>query len=180
MISEGFRTLRTNLDFASVDNPLRTLAITSANPSEGKSTLAVNLAVVMAQGGKRTILLDADLRRPVLHRHLKIENREGLSDLFSSEMQVQDVIRTWGDTPISVITSGPIPPNPTELLSSKRMDSILESLIQGADIVILDTSPAIVSDPIALSAKASFLLLQPISILLKELLLERLWIWTLK
>ncbi len=153
IISEGFRTLRTNLDFASVDEPLRTLAITSANPSEGKSTLAANLAVVMAQGGKRTILLDADLRRPVLQRHLKIENREGLSDLFSSEMQVKDVIRTWGDPPISVITSGPIPPNPTELLSSKRMDSILESLIQGADIVILDTSPALVSDPIALSAK---------------------------
>ncbi|MFC2053440.1 polysaccharide biosynthesis tyrosine autokinase [Chloroflexota bacterium] len=153
VISEGFRTLRTNLDFASVDEPLRTLAITSANPSEGKSTLAVNLAVVMAQGGKRTILLDADLRRPILHRHLKIENREGLSDLFSSEMQVKDVIRTWGNPPIEVITSGPLPPNPTELLSSSRMDTILENLIQRADIVIIDTSPAIVSDPIALSAK---------------------------
>ncbi len=158
VLSEGFRTLRTNLGFASVDKPLRTLAITSANPSEGKSTLAVNLAVVMAQGGKRTILLDADLRRPVLHRHLKLENREGLSDLFSSEMQVKDVIRTWGDPPISVITSGPIPPNPTELISSNRMDSILESLIQGADIVILDTSPAIVSDPVALSAKVDSVL----------------------
>jgi capsular exopolysaccharide synthesis family protein len=153
MITEGFRTLRTNLDLASVDKPLRTLAITSANPSEGKSTLVVNLAVVMAQGGKRTILLDADLRRPALYRHLKLENREGLSDLFSSEIQIQDVIRAWGDPPIGVITAGPIPPNPNELLSSKRMESILESLIQGADIVILDTSPAIVSDPIALSAK---------------------------
>jgi len=159
MITEGFRTLRTNLDFASVDRPLRTLAIISANPSEGKSTLAVNLAVVMAQGGKRTILLDSDLRRPVLHRHLKIENSEGLSDFFSSEKQVKDVIRTWGDPPIGVITTGPIPPNPTELISSKRMDSILESLIQQADIVILDTSPAIVSDPIALSAKVDGVLI---------------------
>ena len=81
-MTEAFRTLRTNLDFASVDKPIRTLIVTSSGPSEGKSTLAVNLAAVIAQGGRRVVLLDADLRRPALHRYLGIPNRKGLTDLF--------------------------------------------------------------------------------------------------
>jgi capsular exopolysaccharide synthesis family protein len=151
--TEGFRTLKTNIEFAGVDSPLKTIMVTSGNPSEGKSTIAVNLAVVMAQGGKHTILVDSDMRRPVVHRLLGIKNRKGLSDLFTPDTKLEDVIRTWGDPSIRVITSGGIPPNPPKLLSSKRMDAILDSLKQQTDFIILDTSPSIVSDPIALSAK---------------------------
>ena len=158
-ISDAFRTLRTNVGFASVEKPVKSLLITSANPSEGKSTLSLNLAVVMAQCGKYTLLVDADLRRPVLHRYMGIDNREGLSDLYGSQTQVVSVIHPWGDPPIGVLTSGALPPNPTELLSSQRMDSILNELKKQSDIIILDSAPAIVSDPIALSAKVDSVLI---------------------
>ena len=88
-LTEAFRTLRTNLDFASVDKPIRTLIITSAGPSEGKSTIAVNLAAVIAQGGRRVIILDADLRRPSIHRYLGIANRKGLTNLFRDPNELQ-------------------------------------------------------------------------------------------
>jgi capsular exopolysaccharide synthesis family protein len=158
-ISEAFRTLRTNVGFASVKKPVKSLLITSANPSEGKSTLALNLAVVMAQGGKYTLLVDADLRRPVLHRFAGIDNREGLSDLYGSQTQVLSVIHPWGDPPIGIITSGALPPNPAEVLSSQRTDSILNELKKQSDIIILDSSPAIVSDPVTLSAKVDGVLI---------------------
>jgi capsular exopolysaccharide synthesis family protein len=151
VISEAFRNIRTNIELLSVDKPLETLLITSSGPSEGKSTIAVNLAAVMAQGGRKTILLDSDLRRPTVHNLLNLENRKGLSNIFNDHTQISDVIQSWGEPAIEVITSGPLPPNPNELIGSEQMKSFLEELKAQSNIVILDTSPTIVSDPIKLS-----------------------------
>lgn len=158
-ITEAFRTLRTNLDFAGVDKPLKTLLVTSASPSEGKSTLAVNLAAVMAQGERRVILVDTDLRRPTLHRFLNISNRNGLSNMFRNNAEFSSVTSSWGDPPFSVVTSGALPPNPTELLASTKMDDILSLLKENSDIVIIDSPPLIVADPIVLSAKVDGILI---------------------
>jgi len=152
-ITEAFRTLRTNLDFANVDKPLKTLVITSTSPSEGKTTVAVNLAAVISQGEQKVVLIDADLRRPAVHRYLNIPNRKGMTDLFRGQSDLASTIVPWGDPPIAVITSGGLPPNPTELLASKEMGRILSELMETSDIIILDTPPAIVTDPILLAAK---------------------------
>ena len=152
-ISEAFRTLRSNLEFASVDKPIKTLLIASASPSEGKTTVAVNLAAVMAQGEKNVALVDADLRRPSVHRFLHIPNRDGLSMAFRNpERSPTSLATTWGDPPISVITSGALPPNPAELLASDKMQHIMEDLKNNYDTVIFDGPPFIVADPAVLSA----------------------------
>lgn len=158
-VTEAFRTLRTNLDFASVDKPIRTILVTSSGPSEGKSTLAVNLAAVIAQGGRKVILLDADLRRPAIHRYLGIPNRKGLTNLFRDLTELPNVMVEFGNPPMSVITSGELPPNPSELLASDRMEKILSELKEVSDIVIIDTPPAIISDSIALSPKVDGVLI---------------------
>ncbi len=158
-ITEAFRSLRTNIDFAAVDKPIKTLLITSAGPSEGKSTLATNLAAILAQGERKVILLDADLRRPSIHRYLGIPNRKGLSDLFRDQAKLSSVISTFGSPPFAVITSGGLPPNPTELLESGKMEGILHELKEKSDIIVIDSAPAIVADPIALSARIDAVLL---------------------
>jgi len=158
-ITEAFRTLRTNLEFASVDKPLKTILITSVFPSEGKTTLSVNVAAIMAQGDKKVVLIDCDLRRPAVHRYLKIANRKGLSDVFRSQAKLSNLITPWGNPQVAVLTSGGLPPNPTELLSSTKMDKILAELKEMVDVVILDAPPAIVADPIVLSAKVDGVLL---------------------
>jgi len=152
-ITEAFRTLRSNLEFAGVDRPIQTLLISSASPSEGKTTVAVNLAAVMAQGGKRVTLVDADLRRPSVHRFLQIPNRDGLTMAFRDpDLSPSSLTTPWGDPPISVISSGALPPNPAELLGSETMQTILEDLKNTSDIVIIDGPPFIVADPAVLSA----------------------------
>jgi succinoglycan biosynthesis transport protein ExoP len=158
-ITEAFRDLRTNLDFAGVDKPLKTLLITSPNPEEGKTTIATNLAAVIAQGEKKVILVDADLRKPSIHKFLELPNSKGLSDLFRDQTMLSEVITSWADTSVEVITSGKIPPNPTELLTSVKMEKMLDELKGKANIVILDTPPGFVTDPIALSAKVDGVLI---------------------
>jgi len=159
-ISEAFRTLRSNLEFAGVDKPIQTLLISSSSPSEGKTTIAVNLASVLTQGDKKVALVDADLRRPGVHRFLKIPNREGLSSIFRNPNQPAERLTIkWGEPPISVITSGALPPNPSELLASETMENLLSELKESYDIVIIDGPPYIVTDPIVLSAKADGVLL---------------------
>jgi len=159
-ISEAFRTLRSNLEFAAVNKPIKTLLVSSSSPAEGKTTVAVNLAAVMAQGGKKVVLIDADMRRPSIHKFLRITNRDGLSVLFRDpEESAISLSETWGNPPISVITSGALPPNPTELLASNTMDRILDDLSRAFDIVIIDGPPFIVADPVVLSAKVDGVLL---------------------
>ncbi len=152
-ITEGFRTLRTNLDFACIDKPLRIVEITSAGPSEGKTTIAVNLAAIIAQGGRKVILLDADFRRPSIHKFIGIPNQEGLGNLFHDLSQLEQVMKHVENLPMQVIPTGPVPPNPSELLASERMGIILEKLKEISDVVVIDTPPTIISDAIALSAK---------------------------
>jgi polysaccharide biosynthesis transport protein len=158
-IAEAFRSLRTNLEFAGVDSPLHTLLVTSSEPSEGKTTVAVNLAAALAQGEKKVVIIDADMRRPALHRYLQVPNRLGLTDIFRHPDELSSAIVTWDKLPLMAITSGGLPPNPAELLSSERMGRILNELKGMADMVIVDGPPFILSDPVVLSAKVDGVLI---------------------
>ena len=140
--AEAYRTLRTNVEFAAVDAPVRTLLVTSSIPGEGKTTTAANLAVVFAQAGHRTILLDADFRKPGVHKIFDLPNAHGLSSLVrSDETGIDDVAQTTEQQNLRVITTGPLPPNPAELLGSQRMRMILERLAADADLVVVDSPP---------------------------------------
>jgi non-specific protein-tyrosine kinase len=141
-VAESYRTLRTNIEFASVDTPLRTLLVTSSVPKEGKTTTAGNLAVVFAQAGSRVLLVDADLRKPGVHALFKLPNQHGLSTLFRDEAAtVRSVAQNTELDGLKVVTSGPLPPNPAELLGSRRWHAILERLKAEADLVIIDSPP---------------------------------------
>jgi non-specific protein-tyrosine kinase len=151
-VAEEFRTLRINLDFASVDEGLGTILITSPSPAEGKSSIASNLAIVIAQGGKKVILVDVDFRKPKNNPHFFIPNDKGFSDVLRGSLEVKDVLHQWKED-LSIINTGIAPPNPVDLLSSKRMGEILEDLRQLADVVIIDGPPLIFPDSLALSPK---------------------------
>ncbi|WP_374686264.1 polysaccharide biosynthesis tyrosine autokinase [Promineifilum sp.] len=158
-MAETFRTLRTNLEFASVDKPLKTILITSPGSSEGKTTIASNLAAVIAQANKRVILLEGDLRRPRVHRALGMTNQVGLSDVFRGQMDIRDVARYSKVKDLAVITSGSLPPNPAELLGSARMSHILARLVESASVVVIDSPPFVVTDATVLAAKVDGVLL---------------------
>lgn len=158
-MAETFRTLRTNLEFASVDKSLKTILVTSPGASEGKTTVATNLAAVMAQANKRVILLEGDLRRPRVHRALGMSNQIGLSDVFRGQMDIRDVARYSKVKDLAVITSGSLPPNPAELLGSARMAQILARLVESASVVIIDSPPFVVADSTVLASKVDGVLL---------------------
>jgi succinoglycan biosynthesis transport protein ExoP len=143
-ISEAYRVMRTNLQFSTLDQPVRSLVVTSPNPMEGKSTTLANLGVVMAQSGKSVVLVDSDLRRPMLHKIFQISNRDGLTSvLLQDEPLVDGHLQETGVENLRVLTSGPLPPNPSELLGSQRMHHLIEQLEREADVVIFDTPPAL-------------------------------------
>lgn len=150
---ESYRVLRTNLQYSTVDNPPRTLMVTSALAGEGKTTTAGNLAVIMAQAGKRVIIVDADLRRPALHKILGIQNSVGLtSALVNGELSIAAVVQPTSIEGVQAVTSGPRPPYPAELLGSTRMGHVVSALAEMADVVILDTPPVLfATDACALS-----------------------------
>lgn len=158
-MTESFRTLRTNMEFASVDRPLKTILVTSPGSSEGKTTVATNLAAIMAQANKRVILLEADLRRPRVHRALGMTNQIGISDVFRGQADIRDVARYSKVKDLAVITSGSLPPNPAELLGSARMVQILSRLTESASTVIIDSPPFLVTDATVLSARVDGVLL---------------------
>ncbi len=147
-LAEDFLLLRTNLEFFGVDQPLQTYMISSPDIGDGKSTIAINLALAMAMGEKNVILVDADFRRPKIAEALELDQgAPGLSDVISHSVDLEDALTSWsGNARLRVLTAGTVPPNPAELLSSKRMESVLEELKAKADVVILDGPPFIVAD----------------------------------
>ena len=143
-VVEAYRALRTNLRFSSLDNPASTLLVTSAGPREGKSTTAANLGVVMAQAGKEIILVDTDLRHPTLHQIFQVPEGSGLSALLLEE--APDVEAALTETEVKglrLLTCGPMPPNPAELLGSERMAALVEELKTRADVVLFDSPPVL-------------------------------------
>ena len=161
LVAEAYRTLRTNLQFSSLDTPLRSLVVTSAVATEGKTTTAANLAVVMAQAGNRIVLVDGDLRRPSAHKLFGLSNATGLTTALVEDPEaLNGYLQDSGIANLRVLTAGPIPPNPQELLGSQRMEELLHRLEQEADIVVLDTPPTlVVSDANVLAARASGVLM---------------------
>nr|WP_234943573.1 CpsD/CapB family tyrosine-protein kinase [Priestia megaterium] len=143
-IAEQFRTVRTSIQFSSVDTDLHSVVVTSPNPGEGKSTIAANLAVVFAQQGKRVLLIDSDLRKPTVHYTFHIENHIGLTNILTRQATLEKAVKTTTQENLWVLTSGPIPPNPSELLGSKGMNALLEKAKDEFDLIILDSPPVLV------------------------------------
>ncbi|MBI5806219.1 polysaccharide biosynthesis tyrosine autokinase [candidate division TA06 bacterium] len=159
-VSEAYRSLRTNIQFSRIDDPLKTVVITSAAPSEGKSTSAANLAITTALSGIRTLLVDADLRRPVVHSLFGLEREPGLSNLLAERLPLDKVVKPSGIENLSILTCGAIPPNPSELLGSQRMRDLIKLLSQQFDLVLFDSPPVItVTDTAVLSPQVDGLVL---------------------
>ena len=152
--AEAIRLLRTNLEFASASGKIKRLVITSPGPGEGKSTIAANLATVMARGGLKTVLIDADLRKPTQHDIFGVSNHRGLTNLLMNpDTAWEEIARECRQAGLMVIPSGPLPPNPYELVSSPRFTSVLDAISASADLVIIDTPPVLsASDTLAVAA----------------------------
>ncbi len=158
-IAEAFRFLRTNIEFLSVDTPLKKILVTSADVSDGKTTVATNLAFSIAQEERKVILLDADLRKPSVHELVGIPISPGLSEIFRDKVNMVDTIRSSADKRVALITSGSPPPNPAELLGSKKMERVLTSLEEVADYIIIDGPPFLITDAAILASKVDGVLL---------------------
>ena len=158
--SEAYRTLRTNLLYALEDRPSKVIVLTSPGPMEGKSITCANLGVVLAQTDKNVLILDSDLRKPTLHKIFGLQNLRGVVDLLTGEDKLQEV---WQESPLpgmKIVTAGPIPPYPAELLYSRRFAQLLDQARQGFDYVLLDSPPTqLVSDPLILAAQGDGVLL---------------------
>ena len=160
--AEAYRTLRTNLTFfAALDRPVESLIVTSAAPNEGKSEVLANLAVTMAQGERRTILVDADLRRPGLHKLFGVVNDRGLTTMILEEEALDDPpLLDVGVENLLLVPSGPLPPNPADVLGSSRMEQVIEAFKGRADVILFDAPPVIaVTDAAVLGTKVDGVLL---------------------
>ncbi|MBB6674807.1 CpsD/CapB family tyrosine-protein kinase [Cohnella nanjingensis] len=159
-VAEAYRTLRTNLQYSGLDEPIRTLMVTSAAPQEGKSTTINNLAVAYAQGDCRVLLLDADMRKPTAHFAFGLSNRFGLSSVLAGQSELLEAVQSTHVHNLSVLTSGATPPNPAEMLASRKMDKLLADLRERYDLILIDTPPVLaVSDAQIVSTKCEGVLL---------------------
>lgn len=158
--AEAFRTLRTNLQFADVDDPPRVIAVSSALPDEGKTTTACNVALTLAQSGARVVLVEGDLRKPAVGRYLGISNAAGLTNVLAGQHHLADVIVGYQRDTLAVLPSGPTPPNPSEMLGSQQMRYLLKALAAEYDVVVIDAPPLLpVTDAAVLAAAADGVML---------------------
>ncbi|MCC7354559.1 MAG: CpsD/CapB family tyrosine-protein kinase [Anaerolineae bacterium] len=159
--AEAYRALRTNLEFAGLERPIRTLLVTSPGPEGGKSAVLANLAVVLAQAGKRIIVADCDLRHPRQHEIFGLANSAGLTTVLRDDAPFSSLpLADAGVAGLSVLTSGPVPPNPAELLSLPRLAEVVSSLSERADMVLFDAPPVVVvTDAAILAARVDGVLL---------------------
>lgn len=142
-VSEQFRSTRTNINFSKPEGELMTLLITSSVQAEGKSTTSANLACLFAEEGKRVILIDGDMRKPTVQYTFQLTNTIGLSNVLTKKVSVMDAVKDTGQENLHIITSGPIPPNPAELLSAQTMDAMIEELKVNYDLIIFDAPPVL-------------------------------------
>lgn len=156
---EAYRSLRTSIQYSGIDTELQSLVVTSSIPSEGKSTVAANLARSFSEMDKKVLLIDADLRKPTIHKKLQLSNQVGLSDLIVQKLNPTEVIQKV-DNQFHVLTAGKIPPNPAELVGSEKMSQLLSYLKETYDYIVIDTPPVLsVTDPQLLALKADGTLL---------------------
>jgi protein-tyrosine kinase len=140
-ISEQYRTIRTNIQFSTVDEAIRSIVVTSTAPGEGKSTTVSNLAVVFAQQGKKVLLIDADLRKPTTHYTFQLLNTKGLTNVLTKQIHFHEAVQETVMENLNILTSGPIPPNPSELLASNAMKQLLKEAYKLYDLVLFDSPP---------------------------------------
>ena len=158
--AEAYRGLRANISFSSIDRPVNTILVTSAGPREGKTTTAINLGIIMAQAGPRVLIVDADFRRPSLHHVFGFSPNghgalPGLSNVIVGNSKLSDVLLPTGFQRVSFVPSGIVPPNPSELLGSLRMQTVMSELAEHADYVVIDTPPCLLyADALVLSPMA--------------------------
>lgn len=158
--SEAYRTLRTNIQFSNIDKNIKSIVVTSSGPGEGKSTVISNLSITMAQVDKKVLLIDADLRKPRIHKVFSLFNNNGLTTVLSENLDYKEVIISTGIGNLDILTSGPIPPNPAELLGSNKMKDFLEKIKEDYDVILLDAPPVgMVTDAAVLSTKCDGLIL---------------------
>ncbi|WP_241665168.1 CpsD/CapB family tyrosine-protein kinase [Peribacillus simplex] len=143
-ITEQYRLIRTNIQFSSVDKEIKTIVVTSAEPNDGKSTTAANLAIVLAQEEKKVLIVDADLRKPSVHYAFNLSNIHGLTSVLTKKMDLKKAILKTNVSNLDILTSGPIPPNPSELLNSKAIETAIKELKGIYDYIIFDTPPVLV------------------------------------
>ncbi|WP_242216885.1 CpsD/CapB family tyrosine-protein kinase [Bacillus cereus group sp. BfR-BA-01380] len=143
VLAEQYRNIRTNIQFASIDQKIRSLVVTSANPGEGKTTTTANLAVAFAQQGDKILLIDADLRKPVLHQLFHVDAVFGLTDVLSKQRTLQGCIAKTDVENVHLLPCGPIPPNPAELLGSTMMGELLQEAKEYYDLILFDTPPVL-------------------------------------
>jgi capsular exopolysaccharide synthesis family protein len=142
-ISEQYKTIRTNINFSFIDEELKSLMVTSSGPGEGKSTTSANLGVVFAQEGKKVLLVDADMRKPTAHYTFGLNNTYGLTSVLTRQKPLTEVTHSSDVENLDLLTCGPIPPNPAELLNSVRMQYFFKELYEEYDMVIFDTPPVL-------------------------------------
>ena len=159
-LAESYRSIRTALLLSSADSPVKTVAVTSAMPGEGKTVTAANLAVTLAQSGKTVLVVDADLRRPRQHRIFKVKNTFGLTTYLTDTVEIKDVVKSTEIANLFLVNAGPVPPNPAELLGSDRMARFIRMMAEESDFVIFDLPPMLeISDALVLGAKVDGLML---------------------
>lgn len=157
--AEAYRTLSTNIQFSSLDRDIRTLLVTSVGPDEGKSIVLANLAITMAEGGKRIVVVDCDLRRPSLHQIFGLQEQPGLTTMMLNE-SLPVPLQPTELANVSLVASGPLPPNPSELISSERFARVLAAIAGTADVVLVDAPPvSAVTDATILSTRVDGVLL---------------------